>query len=81
MSMIEINHSLLSDEALENLIVEVITRQATDYGEHEVELQKKKEQLLSKIKRGLAVIVYSSEENICDIINVDDFKKFQALNS
>ncbi len=75
--MIEVDHTLLSDAALENLILEVITRQSTDYGEHEVAIQIKKEQLTRKIKSGLAVIAYSSEEHVCDIISAEDFIKFK----
>ena len=77
--MIEINHVLLSDEALENLIIEVITRQGTDYGEYETGIQTKKEQLTHQLKNGISIIAYSAEENICDIIKVDDFKRMQQL--
>jgi uncharacterized protein len=76
--MIEVNHALLSDEALDNLIFEVITRQGTDYGEFEIDIQTKKEQLTRQLKSGLAVIVYSSDENVCDIIKKEDFQKLQA---
>ncbi len=79
--MIEINHALLSDEALDNLIMEVITREGTDYGDHEVGIETKKKQLTHQLKHGIAVIAYSDEENICDIIKVDDFKKLQSLES
>lgn len=75
--MIEINHRLLSDAAIENLILEVITRDGTDYGEHEIAIQTKKDQLMRQLKNGLAVIVFSVEENICDIIKAEDFQKFQ----
>lgn len=79
--MIEINHTLLSDGTLDNLIMEVITREGTDYGEHEVDIETKKEQLAGQLKNGIAVIAYSNEENVCDIIKVDDFKKLQSLES
>ena len=75
--MIEIDSSLLSEVALENLIIEVITRQATEYGEIEINLHIKKDQLLGKIKNGNAVIIYSAKENICDVITIDEFKKYQ----
>lgn len=75
--MIEINHRLLSDTALDNLILEVITRDGTDYGEHEIEIQTKKDQLMRQLRHDLAVIVFSVEKNICDIIKAEDFKKFQ----
>ena len=79
--MIEINHALLCDETLDNLIMEVITREGTDYGDHEVDIETKKEQLTRQLKNGIAVIAYSNEENVCDIIKADDFKKLQSLKS
>lgn len=79
--MIEINHDLLSEEALDNLIMEVVTRDGTDYGEHETAIETKKQQLIAQLKSGLALIAYSDNENVCDIINVNDFKKIQALES
>jgi len=75
--MIKIDHTLLSAEALDNLLVEIITRQTTDYGEHETAIQAKKNQLTRKLQTGDAVIVYSEEEEICDIIRSDDFNVFK----
>ncbi len=77
--MIKINHALLSDEALDNLIMEVITRQGTDYGDHEIGIEKKKIQLTHQLNNGIAVIAYSDEENVCDIIKIDDFNKIKSL--
>ena len=79
--MIEINHAHLSSSALDNLIIEVITRQSTDYGEYEINIEIKRNQLLQKLKNGLAVIVYCTKENICDIIKSEDFQKFQINTS
>lgn len=76
--MLAIDHTLLSDEALENLIIDIITRQATDYSEHEIEIQVKKNQLLNKLKSGDAIIVYSSEEECCNIIRKEDFQKLSS---
>lgn len=72
--MLAIDHTLLSDEALNNLIIEIITRQATDYGEYEMEIQIKKNQLRNKLQSGDAIIVYSSKEECCDIIRKEDFQ-------
>lgn len=77
--MIEIDHTLLSEEALENLIIDIITRQGTDYGEYEMDIQVKKKQLLSNLLTGDAVIVYSSKEDTCDIISQKDFLNFSQL--
>lgn len=74
--MIEIDHALLSKEALENLIIDIITRQATDYGEHELNIQIKKTQLTKKLVSGDAVIIYSSKEDCCNIIRKEDFLNY-----
>lgn len=77
--MIEIDHTLLSDDALDNLIIDKITRQATDYGAYEMDIHVKKKQLLGKLMSGDAVIVYSSKEDACDIIRHEDFLKFSRI--
>jgi uncharacterized protein len=77
--MIEIDHTLLSKEALENLIIDIITRQGTDYGEYETDILVKKKQLLHNLKSGAAIIVYSSKEDICDIIRQEEFVKLNNL--
>ncbi len=73
--MIEIDHTLLSTGALENLLIEIITRQSTDYGEHEVEIKIKKKQLMNKLDSGEVLIIYSSKEECCDIIEKAQFLK------
>lgn len=75
--MIEIDHALLSKDALENLIISIITRETTDYGDYEMGIQIKKDQLISKLVSGEAVIVYSSKEDCCDIIRKEDFNSFK----
>ncbi len=76
--MIEIDYALLTKEALNNLIIDVITRQATDYGEKERSIAIKKAELLSKLEQGEAVIVYDLKEGFCDIVGVD--KKVSKYN-
>ena len=78
--MIEIDHTLLSEEVLDNLIIDVITRQTTDYGEYEIEIQVKKNQLKRKLLSGDAIIIYNDKEDSSDIIRVEDFQAFQPLN-
>ncbi|WP_058535188.1 YheU family protein [Legionella saoudiensis] len=77
--MIEIDYTLLSEEALDNLIIEVITRQGTDYGAYELAIQTKKKQLLHNLQSGKAIIVFSSQENACDIISQEDFRNFMKV--
>jgi|GEM_PF-2306946 len=77
--MIAVDHTLLSESALENLIIDIITRQSTDYGDFEVEIQSKKNQLMSKLKSGEAIIVFSPKEEACDIIKAEDFQAFSTM--
>ncbi|STX41138.1 Uncharacterised protein family (UPF0270) [Legionella donaldsonii] len=74
--MIEIDYHLLSELAIENLIMEILTREATDYGEREIDLSHKKRQLLTRLEQGNAVIIYSAEEGYCTIIPVEEKQKW-----
>ncbi len=73
--MIEIDYQLLSTEALDNIIMELFTRQATDYDEREVAVANKKRQIILKLEQGDAVIVYSSKEGYCTIISLEEKQK------
>lgn len=75
--MIEINHSLLTAEALDNLLLDIITRQATDYGALEVDFVSKKNQLIRKLETGEILILYCSKEGVCDLIKAEDMKALQ----
>lgn len=74
--MIKIDYTLLSEDALENLIIEVITRQTTDYGEYDIDILPKKKQLKQKLRSGEAVIVFNEHEESCDIIRMEDYQSF-----
>lgn len=74
--MIEIDYHLLSDEAIDNLILETLTRQATDYGEKEMDVAHKKRQLMTRLEQGDAVIVYTSEQGHCAIISREEKEKW-----
>ena len=52
---------------LENLIREFILREGTDYGDVEVSLDEKVEQVLLQLKSGEAAIVYSELHETVDI--------------
>ena len=53
-----IPHDQLSPDALQGLIEEFITRDGTDYGEHEIPLTQKVEQVRRQLLRGDVVIVF-----------------------
>ncbi len=77
--MIEIDFQLLSSEALDTIMMELITRHSTNYDEREVDVVNKKRQLILKLEQGDAVIVYSSKEGYCTIISVEEKQKIFAL--
>ncbi len=57
----------IAPETLENLISEFVLREGTDYGEVEVSLAHKIDQIKALLKSGEAVIVYSELHESVDI--------------
>lgn len=57
----------IAPETLENLIREFILREGTDYGDVEVSLQDKVDQIHSQLTSGEAVVVYSELHESVDI--------------
>ncbi len=68
MNAVTIPYSPLSDHALNGVIQEFVTRDGTDYGEHESSLGAKTAQVLNQLKSGKAVIVFDPESQTCTII-------------
>lgn len=71
-----IPHHQLSPEALHNLIEDFVTRSGTDYGDHEISLETKVEQVVRQFKKGEIVIVYNHDEEQCNIIRKEDAQNF-----
>ncbi|MFV0449710.1 MAG: YheU family protein [Vibrio sp.] len=57
----------IAPETLDNLISEFVLREGTDYGEVEVSLAHKIEQIKALLRNGEAVIVYSELHESVDI--------------
>lgn len=72
--MIEIDHSLLSPNALDNLILEVLTRQSNDGQGMEINFETMKKKLMNKLDSGELIIVFHSEEGFCDIVSSEALK-------
>ncbi|MGH1486113.1 MAG: YheU family protein [Cellvibrionaceae bacterium] len=58
----------LSEDALQGLIEEFITREGTDYGAMEVDLPIKMDQVKQQLKTGEAVIVFESNTESINIM-------------
>lgn len=57
----------IAPDTLENLIKEFILREGTDYGEIEISLDKKVQQVKALLASGEAMIVYSELHESVDI--------------
>ena len=62
----------LSLKALHGVVEEFVTRDGTDYGEVEIPLEIKINQVLNQLKSGKAVIVFDPESETCNILKSND---------
>lgn len=58
-------------ETLDNLIEEYVTRDGTDYGEQEISLSRRVEQIRAKLQSGEAVLLFSESTGLCNIVAKD----------
>ena len=61
----------LNPETLNALVEEFVSRDGTDYGEEEVSLPEKVEQVREKLISGEAVILFSESTGQCNIVPKD----------
>lgn len=66
-----IPYNQLSEEALQGVIEEFVSREGTDYG-HEVSFSRKCAQVLEQLKSGRVVIVYNAAEETVSIAAKDE---------
>ena len=64
----------LQKSTLENLIKEFVLREGTDYGQDEVPLERKIQQVMSQLSSGKLVITYSEEYDSVSIQPADSFR-------
>lgn len=63
-----IPYQQLSPDTLQNLIEEFVTRDGTDYGDIEVGLEARVEQVRARLRSGEAVILFSQSTGQCNIV-------------
>jgi len=63
-----IPHRQLSPEALQGLIEEFVTREGTDYGEREIPVPLKVEQLRHQLDLGTSLILYDTNDSRTTIV-------------
>ena len=62
-----IPYNQLSEEALQGIIEEFVSREGTDYGHEEISFERKCAQVLQQLKSGDVVIVYNANEDTVNI--------------
>jgi len=72
-----IPYSELSEDALQTLIADFVTREGTDYGLDEMSTQEKAEHLLALLKKGELLISYNEESQSCGLVTKE---KYTQLN-
>ena len=74
--MVEIHHKLLSKEALDNILIDYLTRQSVDNEAVGVSLEQRKKKIIHLLDKGEVVIVYSLKEEHCSIISRSEWREF-----
>ncbi|WP_371187097.1 YheU family protein [Thalassotalea maritima] len=70
--------SAISVEALDNIIESFVLREGTDYGDQEISLVAKKQQILQQLQQGELVLVYSE---LYETVNIMLRQQFDAENN
>lgn len=63
-----IPHDQLAPATLRALIEEFVTREGTEYGEQDVSLDTKVQQVIRQLERGEALISYDQDTGTCNIL-------------
>jgi len=69
---VKIAYDQLSPQALQGVVEEFVTRDGTDYGETEISLETKIDQVRAQLKNGKAVIIFDQETESCTVLKSDD---------
>lgn len=70
----------LAPDTLAALIESFVLREGSDYGESEVSLQTKTEQVKKQIEMGKVVIVYDADSDSVTLMSAVDYQQRQLSN-
>ncbi len=65
----------LSADTLRNIVEAFVLREGTDYGEHEISLNDKVDQVIAQLRCGDAVMLYSELHETVDIVSREHFAR------
>lgn len=75
---VEVPHALLSPQALRGLLESVVLREGTDYGERERTLEQKVDEILARLRRNEARIMFEFGTGTVQIVPADRDRKRTA---
>ncbi len=68
----------LSEEALLGVLTEFVTREGTEYGEHDVSLDTKLEQVRTQLTLGSVVVVFDARSQSVNLVHATDLASHSA---
>ena len=71
----------LSDDALQGVIEDYVTREGTDYGDQPVSLTRKVAQVRAQLQSGHVVIVFDGDSATCSIVSREQLRAAQDLQN
>lgn len=77
---IEVPASSLNEELLHALIESFVLREGTDYGSHEVSLEKKIEDVQKQLSKGKLKITFDPNTETVTILTADQWRRSSALD-
>lgn len=72
MANIQIPWRSLSEDALNGVIEEFVSREGTEYGAEDISLEAKCRQVIRQLEKGDVVITYNDEDLSCSIVPARD---------
>jgi uncharacterized protein YheU (UPF0270 family) len=67
-----IDHTQLDPDTLYNLLLDIVTRDGTDYGAEEISVEEKISNLRNKLNTGECMISYDETTESCGLVNKHD---------
>lgn len=73
--MLILPHREIEGATLDALLEEIVTRDGTDYGEHELSLESRLSRLRGQLDSGLASLCYDSATETCNVLPTEEAKR------
>ena len=73
--MIILSYCDIAPETLNKLLEEIVSRDGTDYGDSEVSIEQKINQVILKLKSGEACLCYDEQTESCNVLSTIEAQK------